>query len=359
MLDDVAASKYWHAAGVRNQGFGRFPRARMGTCRFTQAQHMGDVRMLRKSLSTFEAATYQAVAAGDSVEPGPVTDRLAELGLIERQPHGTWVAHDPRAVAHDLLGGALDDLRALVDRIHNVPALESLTDAYDPHRMYGGPASEFLPSRDGMNARIGDVSASAAESVLTAQPGAPADRDPAVVAMGARRVVGALEAGVSVRSLYASAAVSHNQTASYVSEIIDAGAEVRTLSGVFPRLMIVDGRHLFVDNHVVSGAGPDAGWHVSDRASVAWAERVFEALWDRGVRWGDAKPRAGSVTTDRQRQILGELEAGWNKQQAAKRLGISERTVTGELSQLREKLGMRTLYQVMAWWASSRDRQPS
>ncbi|MGW1440272.1 hypothetical protein ACWD7M_34130 [Streptomyces griseus] len=254
------------------------------------------------------------------------------------------------------MGEALTELRDLVSRIHTIPALESLAEDYDPHRMYGGPASEYLPTRDAMNGRIGDISAAATTSVLTAQPAAPTDRDPRIVALGAQRVVVALEAGIEVRSLYSSAAVSHGQTAAYVREIADAGAQVRILSGAFPRMMIVDTRHCFIENRVIAGSDRDAGWHVTDRGCVSWAEAVFDVLWDRAARWSDAAARPDAMTTGRQRQILVELEAGYTKQQAAKRLGLGERTVTGELSALRAELGMRTLYQVMAWWATSLDR---
>lgn len=313
--------------------------------------------MFGKALNATEVSAYQSIAAGEHPDPCHATDRLTALGLVERRPHdGAWVAHDPRAVAHGLMGAALTELQQVVTRIHEIPTLEALAADYDPHRMYGGPASEFLPTRDAMNGRIGDVSASAASSVLTAQPGAPADRDPRVVALGTQRTVDTLDAGAEVQSLYTSAAVRHSQTAAFVGQIIEAGAQVRTMSGAFPRMMVVDGRHLFVSNYVVAGADNDAGWHVTDRGCVAWAEQVFGALWDRAVRWTVADPAAASATSGRQRQILVELEAGYTKTQAAKRLGIGERTVTAEVSALRARLGMRTLYQVMVWWAASPDR---
>lgn len=316
--------------------------------------------MLSKGLRSTEIAAYQSIAAGEHPESSRATDRLAALGLVERRPHdGSWVAYDPRAVAQSLMGDALAEFRELVTRIHEIPTLAALAVDYDPHRMYGGPASEFLPTRDAMNGCIGDASTAASMSVFTAQPVAPADRDPRVVALGAHRVVETLNAGADVRSLYTTAALSHGQTAAYVEQIIAAGAKVRTLSGRFPRMMIVDSRHLFIENHIITGADNDAGWHVTDRGCVAWAETVFQALWDRAARWSGAGLDTEAVTTNRQRQILVELETGYTKQQAARRLEISERTVTGELSALRKALGMRTLYQVMAWWATSLDRDLS
>ncbi|MFD6402846.1 hypothetical protein ACFWE0_27205 [Streptomyces diastaticus] len=311
--------------------------------------------MLSKDLGPEQIATYRAIAIGNPPEVGPATEQLAELGLIEWRPHeGTWVAHDPRATARGLMGEALEELAELVTRIRRVPTLDALASDYDPHRMYGGPASEFLASRAAMNDRIGQVAASTSISIMTAQPGEPADRDPQIVALGVQRTIDVLHAGTEVRGLYNSLAATHPQTAASIDTMVDAGSAARTMSGSFPRMMIFDSRHLFIDNHVVSGAEADSGWHVTDRGSVAWAVHVFDALWNRAARWSSVP--VGGATTGRQRQILVELEAGYTTQQAARRLGLGERTITKELSALRSALGMRTLYQVMVWWATSPDR---
>lgn len=314
--------------------------------------------MLSKDLTDHARETYRKIAAGEPVAQGESTQQLRDLGLIEqRQSDGAWVAHDPRAVGHGLMESALHNLSRVVQQIQRIPTVETLGIHFDPHRMYGGPASEFLASGAEMNSRIGDVATAATTSVLTAQPGRPADRKPEVVALGAQRTIDALLTGVEVRSLYNSLAASHDQTCGYVEQIVDGGAEVRALSSVFPRMMMIDDRHLFINNHLMPGAPPDAGWHVTDRSTIGWAITVFDCFWDRAVRWEILQRSEGApATTRRQRQILQELECGYSVQQAARRLDLAQRTVTKELSTLREQLGMRTLYQVVAWWATSPDR---
>ncbi|WJV47523.1 hypothetical protein [Streptomyces flavofungini] len=90
-------------------------------------------------------------------------------------------------------------------------------------------------------------------------------------------------------------------------------------------MIIVDAQHLFIDNEPSSEhSEPDAGWHVTDCAVVAWARSVYEMFWWRATRWQDLDPAAREVTsTDFQRRILRELETGCSQQQVARRLSPS------------------------------------
>ncbi|WP_405944778.1 hypothetical protein [Streptomyces sp. NBC_00932] len=302
------------------------------------------------------------VAAGEELSPQRETRHLAALGLIEHRPYGGgyWMAHDPAVVSRTLLRGALSKVVTAAQEAGRAAALDALAPHFDEGRMWGGGAAEFLATRGEMNARIADVVAAASENACTAQPGEPTTRDPRTAAAGVERMLETLRSGVRIRTLYNSLAAGHAQTCGYVQQIADAGAEVRGLGSTFPRMMIVDGKHLFVDNHVVADAEADSGWHVTDRGSVAWAQAVFDCFWDRGARWADLAQKVEGVlvTTGRQRQILAELEAGYSQQQAGRRLGYAPRTVAKELTALREVLGLSSLYQVTMWWATSADRRP-
>ncbi|MFE7398874.1 LuxR C-terminal-related transcriptional regulator [Streptomyces sp. NPDC057557] len=315
---------------------------------------------MSKDLSIEERDTYRMIAAGEELPPGCQTDRLAALGLIEHRAYdgGYWVAHDPAVVARTLLAEALSQVVTAAEQARSASTLGTLTPHFDASRMWGGGPAEFLATRGEMNARIGDVTAAACESACTAQPGEPSYRDPRIATAGVERMLATLRSGVRIRTLYNSLAASHAPTCGYVEQITDAGAEARTLGTPFPRMMIVDGKHLFVDNYVVEGAEADSGWHITDRGSVAWAQYVFDCFWDRGSRWvSDLAQQEGLTATGRQRQILTELEAGYSQQQAGRRLGIAERTVAKELGALREALGVQSVYQVAMWWATSPDRR--
>lgn len=301
-------------------------------------------------LTPSDRETYRAVAAGAVPAEGGDMERLVSLGLITPAPDrpGVYIAHDPRAAAQRVLEQAQATIARAVDCMAELPVIEGLAPAYDSHRWYSGPGSELLSSRDEMNARIQQALRTASSEMLTAQPGAPVDRDPEVLRDGMERVLDLRRRGVTVRSLYTVAVRDHAATRAHLGAVSEAGAEVATLEEAFPRMVVIDRTHLFIDNHVMAG-DRDAGWHVTDRASVAWAHSVYQMLWARGVRW-DAGDASAGVLSERQRAILRALAEGEPQQRIGPRLGLGERTITKELAAARAAVGTNTVYQLMAWW---------
>ncbi|WP_327710007.1 hypothetical protein OG912_16670 [Streptomyces sp. NBC_00464] len=303
--------------------------------------------------------TYRAVAAAGIAPTETNLSDLLDLHLVDPDPYqpGHYIARDPRAVAQGLMAASLADLTAAISRISQIPTVEALAADYDPHRFYGGPGSEYLGTPALMNARILPLTDAATTEVYTAQPGEPADRDPETLRNGAARTVAACQRGVRVRSIYNARAHDHDQTRTHIDELVSAGADVRVLGAPFPRMVLLDRMHLFIDNLVVEGAAAHSGWHVSDRSSVMWGRSIFDLCWDRATPWQALSRATGAaVTTARQRALMQELEAGYSQQQAGRRLSLAERTVAKELAALRTALGARTLYQVMAWWGRSPER---
>ncbi|WP_223776958.1 hypothetical protein [Streptomyces sp. 135] len=109
-------------------------------------------------LSDLDIEAYRAVAAGEPVDDARLT-RLTALGLVDRNPYesGGHIALDPRTAAQRLLAAERAVMSRAIDRMARIPALESLVTHFDPNRMYGGPGSEFLPSKSLMNPRIGQA----------------------------------------------------------------------------------------------------------------------------------------------------------------------------------------------------------
>ncbi|MGW3442156.1 hypothetical protein [Streptomyces sp. NPDC001076] len=310
------------------------------------------------ALSPDDVAAYELVAHGGDAGGLPV-DRLLAQEFIAPDPQqpGRYLPLDPRVAAQRLIARERDALSQAATRLAEIPALtDQLAAHFDPHRYYGGPGSEFLGDKQAMNTRIGQVISDAGSELYTAQPGQPENRDPAVVRLGIQRSQDVLARGVEMRTLYPAGADAHAPTRDYVEQISEAGAQVRLLSGPFPRMVLADQRHLFIDNHVIAGDS-DSGWHVFDRSAVMWSRQVFLMLWNRSRRWQDSAGAETTVTTGRQRRILHELTAGHSQQQVGPRVGLSDRVVAKELAAVREALGMDTLYQVMAWWGASPESQ--
>ncbi|MEV8600427.1 hypothetical protein AB0465_11175 [Streptomyces griseoviridis] len=304
-------------------------------------------------LTEDDFATYRAIAEGHPPPPDHDLGALLALRLVDRDPYAPsgYIPGDPRMAVQTLTAGLLGDLEALVARVSQIPALERLATAFDPHRLYGGPGSEYLATAAQMNTRLGEISGSAHTEFCAIQPGEPADRDPAILRTGVERTRAALHRGVRVRSLYHRSVREHDQTRAYINAMVADGADVRASAIPGPRLVIIDRQHAFVDNHVIQGAEGNSGWHLFDRAAVAWARSVFDLFWDHATRWHDLRT-ADHVTplTERQWRILRELDAGYSQQQVGPRIGLSRRAVDKELAAIRDVLGFATTYQVMGWY---------
>ncbi|MFI7239640.1 hypothetical protein [Streptomyces cyaneofuscatus] len=304
-------------------------------------------------LTSDDRETYRAVASAGVPLAGHDVGRLIALGLLAPNPdrEGHYIAHDPRAAAQRALSQVQETIARAAQCMAELPSVEGLAPAYDAHRWYSGPVSELLATRDEMNARIQQALRTASSEMWTAQPGAPVDRDPEVQRAGMARVLDLRGRGVSVRSLYNVAVRDHAPTAGHLASVVEAGAEVATIEESFPRLVIIDGTHLFIDNCVQAGADDDkdSGWHVTDRATVAWANMLYQQLWARGTRWQNAETSSETLT-ERQKAILRALEEGEPQHGVGPRLGLSDRTVTKEIAAARAAVGAQTVYQLMSWW---------
>ncbi|MFE9906390.1 hypothetical protein [Streptomyces achromogenes] len=312
-------------------------------------------------LTDDDFTAYRMIAEGDTPPPGYDVGRLIAFRLVDADPYnpGGYIAHDPRGAAQSLTAGILGDLQRLVHRVSHIPALERLAEHYDPHRLYGGPGSEFLPDATQMNARLGEVGAAAASEFCSIQPGEPADRDPAILRLGVARTRAALHRGVTVQTIYHRSAHAHAQTREYAAAMVADGAQIRASALPGPRMVIIDRKHLFIDNHVIEGSEGNSGWHVFDRAAVMWARNVFDIFWNRATRWQDVcRTAEDNPLTERQWRILGELDGGCSAQQVGTRIGLSSRAVDKELATIRKTLGYATMYQVMAWYGRTSREQP-
>lgn len=308
-------------------------------------------------LTAADEATYKAVADGVEVADGDV-ERLAALGLVVESPYvpGRWVALDPRDALQRLLEAQQDALAKTVGQLALLPALEGLRVHFDPQRMYGGHPSEFLPTVAQMDTRLGEASSRAQVEVLSAQPSAPSRRDSGSRKLGSDRSLALLRRGVHVRLLYGAAAVADEVTREYAEAFMRAGGDVRVHQAAFPRVVIVDDRDAFVDDYVTRKGGSVSGWHISDRCAVSWARVAFDHLWAASCTWERALGWSAGGLSERQLEILGYMNAGHDQPTVARMAQISVRLLTSELSAARERLGLVSTYQLMAWygrWAAS------
>ncbi|MFE4421267.1 hypothetical protein [Streptomyces sp. NPDC056817] len=275
---------------------------------------------------------------------------------METPPHkDTYSAVEPRHSAFRLIQQIHTQLSALAAYSGELPgflgALQGQFEASRPPH----ESIQHLVGRDLVNERISQEHSGACTEIITAQPGHRRPEDLAYSAVRDRR---ALEQGVQMRTLYHSSVRRVATVGDWAKNMAAGGAEIRTFNGRFPRSIIFDRRVAFISVHTAAEPSPDEAVMVSDQLMVAQIVAVFDLFWERATPWLSRPPGSKKlVTTASTRAILRELCAGRTQAQAAKNLGFGSAWVNEQLGQLRRKLGVQTLNEVIYWWATSPDHE--
>jgi sugar-specific transcriptional regulator TrmB len=314
---------------------------------------------------------YGLIAAQEHVPEvnKPHVQKLVEYGFVAFHPvrPDVPVALEPKQAVRRRAQAELEEAEARVALLRALPDLsDQMGELYDRGQWRAGSGSEFIDDVATVNARLDDVIASARIEILAAQPGGP--RTQVQLNRSVERDQAALDRGVKLCTLYRATVRDTAVTAEYARTMTGKGASYRTLVGPFERAIIVDRRVAFISNHLVEGAPEHAAWQITDRAMVAYIAAEFEGKWRRADCWhGELRPRRqqpvdtvssvdGVRTTRRQREILRDGVLGKNQRGTAKRLGISLRTLQGEINALKVLAGVSTLMELGFWWGTSPDR---
>ncbi|MEU5043201.1 helix-turn-helix transcriptional regulator [Streptomyces griseorubiginosus] len=278
------------------------------------------------------------------------------------------VALDPGEVAHRKMRRMLEENAARIAKMSELPAVAGqLGEEFRRSQWRAGEGSEYVDDVAAVNARLDDIVAGAEWEILAAQPAGP--RTVLQLNRSVERDTAALGRGVAKRTLYLDTVRSAKSTAEYARTMTGLGAEFRTLASPFERCIVVDRRTAIVSNHLVEGAPEHSAWIISDRAFVAYVVAEYEEKWRRADRWaGELRGRGedpvdtvsgaseGIRTTRRQREIMRDMVEGIPQQATARRLGVSKRTVAGDIDDLKGRFGAGSLMQLAIRWSQSPDR---
>ena len=102
------------------------------------------------------------------------------------------------------------------------------------------------------------------------------------------RDIRALERGVQMRTLYQHTARHSNATREYVDDMLEHGAQVRTLDEFFNRLIVIDRRVA-----IIPGGQADVAVAIHDPHLVSYLADIFDRSWERarGVQRARRRPR--------------------------------------------------------------------
>lgn len=316
---------------------------------------------------------YELIVAGVPLSEGDtqfVADFVDHGYVVIDSEHGNRpVALDPEDVARRRIEHELKEAARRVARMSSIPAItQQLNEPFQRAKLRAGGGAEYIQDAAVVNARLDDVVGGAEWEILAAQPGGP--RTEAQLNRSLTRDSAALDRGVVKKTLYRSTVRDAKVTGEYartMSTRAGKRAEFRTLVSAFERVIVIDRRVAFISNRIVAGAPEHSAWQVTDPAFIGYIVAEFEAKWDRADPWhGETRARGGVVdtvsgpgvvrTTPRQREILRDIVAGRAQQTTSQRLGISLRTLTGEIAELKSLLDASSLPELTYKWALSPDR---
>ncbi|MFG2694661.1 helix-turn-helix domain-containing protein [Kitasatospora sp. NPDC048407] len=284
------------------------------------------------------------IAADRIADPQrPALAELLRTGLlISDGLDGAYLAVDPRFVAESLGAEMNAEAARLLNRAECLPGrLEPLITAYEsvPRPIEPAGCEIQVIGREHIRRRIAQLGADCREEALTAHPGAFA---PSALETSLHQELPVLRRGCRIRTLYRPGVLAEPAAIRYAAALTEAGGEVRLLDEPFQRALVFDRCTAVV---------PAAEDHsraalILDPATVAMVVAGFERDWARAerVRWDSLLDTAPTRTAvDRTARLLAQ---GLTQRAIATRLGLSERTVAGHISRLRDQHGADTLFQL-------------
>lgn len=174
--------------------------------------------------------------------------------------------------------------------------------------------------------------------VLTCQPGGP--RAPHLLNQAFERDLAMIRRGVRMHTLYQHTSRRHQPTQEYVRRITEAGAEVRTLTALFGRMLAFDRTTVIIPH----SDEYDGAVVIRDPSTVAYLCSVFDHSWTLGDPYTPS-PRGDTSMDEIKQAILRLLAEGMKDEMIARRLGMSLRTCRKHIAESMETLGASSRFQ--------------
>lgn len=276
-----------------------------------------------------------------------VLDELAERCLLR----SSWA--DPRSlrpVRPDIALEALvareqaDLARRRKQLEEGRAAIAAIVAEYAGHQKVtvGGEWGERLEAADAIRERIEQLTWAARVELLSVM-GERAEPPPGME-VGRELAGPLLDRGVDVRSLMLESVRDDRGTAEDARWLTDLGGQVRTREKLPPRMLIFDRTHVLLPSSA-DDTQPGAVL-VTARGMVAVLSAFFDQLWQSARPFGPPKLAGPSDLSAQQRQLLRLLYQGNTDDAAARKLGVSVRTVRKVTAGLMRETGARTRFQL-------------
>ncbi|MEU9783174.1 helix-turn-helix transcriptional regulator [Streptomyces phaeochromogenes] len=301
-------------------------------------------------VSVFDELVYQAIlnqpdagAAGWALLTGgpparvrESCNRLLTLGLLQPPDSmGGLRAVDPRV-----------GIRALIRRRETESELlaataEEMATAYEAGLLREEPARLVeVVSGEGANAaRLEELYARAEHEVcLFDTPPYLAPRTPQLDLQA-----DLLSRGVVYRAVYAATALEDPDVLTHAWKMVELGEQARVLPSVPVKMLLVDGRRAMLPL-TASETGGYCAVVVRHSAVTEALQKLFDLAWQQATPLGQTA--ANGELPEGERVLIRLLAAGMKDEAVARHLGVSLRTLRRRVSELQERLGAASRFQL-------------
>ena len=269
-------------------------------------------------------------------------DTLADTALL--QPAGAdpmvLVPSPPRVGMAKLVAEAELALAAQARRVAAVRSLmETMAAEHDAH--LHREALVHHRTVEAVRDRLQELALAARTECVSLNPGRAHKPD----AMAASKPLNqlALERGVAIRAVYQDSFRHDAATLDYARWLTEIGGQARTMPEV-PMLLVVVDHEVALLPRVV-GDPSQGAIEVRSPALVAALVDHVEMVWLLAEPFGEARRREAPLTSATSRQLLQMLASGATDESAARRLGLSTRTVRRLMSDFMVQTGATSRFQ--------------
>ncbi|MFG2454592.1 LuxR C-terminal-related transcriptional regulator [Streptomyces sp. M41(2017)] len=176
------------------------------------------------------------------------------------------------------------------------------------------------------------------QEVRTCHPGG--GRSPALLEQAFVQDRDMLRRGVRMRTLYQHTARYHLPTQEYARRMTDEGAEIRTLSELFGRMVAFDAETVFIPHQ----DDLDAAIVIQEPSTVSYLCATFDHAWSLAEPYHPAWTES-SARDEVKQAIVRLLAEGMKDEMVARRLGMSLRTCRKHIAEIMEQLGAASRFQ--------------
>ncbi|MFI7354938.1 MULTISPECIES: response regulator transcription factor [Streptomyces] len=296
-------------------------------------------RFLRDQIAEQLSLTPQEIARVEQV--------LTGVRLLQSMPGNpsALTPVTPDVAAASLVAPAERHIRDLQQAVTDVRAkLLSLTPLYFEGRRVRNRLEAFdvITDVSRIQSMLNHLTQNCTTELLTVQPGGA--RPAYALASARESALTTLSRGVAIRTIYQHTARNDLPTRSYVREVTEQGAEIRTADEVIDRLIIYDREVAFLPERSAGERIPGAAI-VREPTLVAFLCSVFEYLWDGASPYVVESQRSPASSDELKWSIIRLMTKGYKDEMVARRLGMSVRTCRRHIAEITEELEATSRFQ--------------